>query len=356
MKEYDGLTPSESERYEELIRTAYPQPSPDMKEKVMARIAAEYEKRRRRSQFIMKCGSLAACLVILSVVAIKALPLLSDKKFAADAKKNMEFFSDNSAACYDLDSPADADDDSFNRSESKKSETVPESNCTDDAEAPCGDNEDSYDDSGIRFVAGNSPVTPDEAVNAYNIACNALNNDALAVGGNDMFDREYRDEVYNVAYLTNVYADEEAPVSEDALRSWTDEKFLSKTTAEQDATPTLYQVVRELGVSKETLIALNDSRKARADGNEMVLSDEVIDALYLEEDEMKLALTNTLALNYGGKIYSFNDIQTMSAEQALDDGIPPEVMVEYVERVVTYCVENGIITEETIEKCIETDQ
>lgn len=348
MKEYDELTPSESERYEELIRAAYPQPSPHMKEKVMARIAAERERRRRRSQFIMKLGSLAACLVILSVVAIKALPLLSgNKKLAADAN-NMEYFYEGSApnACYDLDVGDTAEDRLFR--DLPFEEELPESNGADDAEAVYGSEDDPYD--GKYSICGNA-VTADEAVNAYNIACEALVSNTAAVGGDDMFAREYRDEVYNIAYLTNVQSEEEAPVSRDELQSWEDETFLAKTAEEQKETPTLYQAIHELGISKETLVALNDVRKER--NSEMALPDEVIDALYLEEDDMKLALTNSLALNYNGKIYTFNDVRTMFDELASDGGIPPEVMVEYVEKVVDYCVENGIMTEDTVERWIE---
>ncbi len=343
MKEYDGLTPEESERYEELLRTAYPQPSPDMKEKVMAKIAAERARRNRRSQFIMKCGSLAACLVIISVVAIKALPLLSDKKLAEDAN-DVKFFSDNSAVCYNLALPEDSGCDA--PAQTNGDPLLGASMKTDGIDS--ADMEPVYGG----YTESRNIVTPAEAVDAYNYAYIALNSNT-SVAEDDALEREYRPEVYSIEYLTTSYADEEAPVSQDELQSWTTAKQLTIADADQGTTPILYQAVHELGVSKETLIELNDSRKAREDGGELVLPDEVIDALYLDEDEMKLALASSLALNYDGKIYSFNDISLMSAEQALCDGIPPEVLVEYVEKVINYCIENGFITEDALEEAIQ---
>ncbi len=104
--------------------------------------------------------------------------------------------------------------------------------------------------------------------------------------------RKFVDITYNLAYLGHLYDGEITISGQDELDNWVNNVFLKKTAEEQDALPTLYQAVHEIGIKKDDLIALNESRKKL--GDEMFLTDEIIDALYLDEAEMlqKLTVTN----------------------------------------------------------------
>ena len=82
MKENEGMTARETERYNELLRDAYPQPKDGMREAVMQRIAAEKSARRRKSKLFVRWGSIAACLVIIGGAIVLSAP-----RFFA-AKKN----------------------------------------------------------------------------------------------------------------------------------------------------------------------------------------------------------------------------------------------------------------------------
>lgn len=79
MKDFDEFTGLDGEKYAGLINGAYPQPNGDLKDAVMARIAAEKSSRRRRTRSFVRWGSIAACLVIVAGAAIAVLPRLSTK-------------------------------------------------------------------------------------------------------------------------------------------------------------------------------------------------------------------------------------------------------------------------------------
>ncbi|MBQ5755185.1 MAG: hypothetical protein IIV90_05905 [Oscillospiraceae bacterium] len=143
-------------------------------------------------------------------------------------------------------------------------------------------------------------------------------------GGDHSFDREYRDELYDV-YIADCI------VGREAGDAWANQVFLKKSPQEQDALPTLYQIIVDLNIPKEALEAKNEEL-----GGE--LTREVIDALYLEDVEaMKQALTNPLALYYGGEIYTFDELA--GGETAAD--IPAEVLEGYFAKIEAYCWESG---------------
>ena len=63
----------------------------------------------------------------------------------------------------------------------------------------------------------------------------------------------------------------------------------------------MYQAVHELGVTKDQLTALNNSRREL--GEYMILDDDYINSLYIEdESEMKRALAGPAALYYDGEL------------------------------------------------------
>ncbi len=163
-----------------------------------------------------------------------------------------------------------------------------------------------------------------------------------AIGGADeFFSRRYVDETYNLAYLRAPR--DYTPLVDDAkLNAWVEEVFLRMSPEEQDALPTLYLAVRDLGIAEADFLALNAYNRTR--GDTMVLDDDLIRALYLPEDEMKQALTHPLALWYAGEIYTWQELRDSPAE------IPTEVLEAYLRRVMATCVEQGILREVELER------
>lgn len=131
---------------------------------------------------------------------------------------------------------------------------------------------------------------------------NSALNEKGATGGDDStFNRKYVDVSYDIAYLGKVYDGEPEILPEGALKDWTENVFLKKSPEEQDALPVMYQAVHELGVTKDQLMALNDSRREL--GEYMILDDDYINSLYIEDEtEMKRALAGPAALYYDGEL------------------------------------------------------
>ncbi len=76
MNEHDNLTPAELESYRSALKEAYPAPKSDIHGNVMKQIRAErlmQKKRARRAAFV-KWGSVAACLLLVCVIALKVIP------------------------------------------------------------------------------------------------------------------------------------------------------------------------------------------------------------------------------------------------------------------------------------------
>jgi hypothetical protein len=167
-------------------------------------------------------------------------------------------------------------------------------------------------------------------------------------GGSYLFNREYQDITYNIAYLRKIYRNEISLLGEGVLDQWVNEVFLQQSEEEQNELPTMYQAIRDLNISKEDLIALNDNRKQY--GDDMVLTDEYIDALYMSESEMKKVLVNPLALYYNGDIYTWEKLNESNSLSATSKVIPPQILSEYIEHVITYCEERGVITSSEVER------
>ena len=153
--------------------------------------------------------------------------------------------------------------------------------------------------------------------------------EAPAVGGSDYsFLRKYIDEVYNI-HLASVV------VGREACQEWVDNVFLKKSAEEQEALPTIYQIIVDLEISKEDLIKKNNEKGG------IYLSTETIDALYLEDiEEVKKALMSPLALYHEGEIYVFEEL-SKNTSKAVD--IPTEILDEYFDYIETVCEQEGII-------------
>lgn len=189
----------------------------------------------------------------------------------------------------------------------------------------------------------------EEVCRKLQTASDILKENGAMGGGSCLLNREYNDETYNLAYLRRVRQDDPVILSGDTLDNWIDDVFLKQSAAEQNALPTLYQAIRYFDIPKASLVALNDSR--RAAGSDMVLPNDLIDALYLSETEMKAALVHPLALYYNGQIYTWEALHAATASEAAPTAsfavtaeIPSAVLDAYIDQVMTYCGAQGIIT------------
>lgn len=173
-------------------------------------------------------------------------------------------------------------------------------------------------------------------------------------GGSTFLLMEYMEETYNLAYLGAVTREEIGVVSSEDLDQWVNEVYLKQNSQQQNNLPTLYQAIRDLGVSKEDFVALNDSRKVS--DSSMVLSDEIVTALFLPEDEMKKTLVHPCALYYEGEIYTWTELSQMSVEDIVNQGIPGEVIQSYIDNLIEFCITNGFISESHISRYFGSEE
>lgn len=175
-----------------------------------------------------------------------------------------------------------------------------------------------------------------------------LNEKGATEGDDSTFNRKYVDVSYDIAYLGKVYDGEPEILPEGALKDWTENVFLKKSPEEQDALPVMYQAVHELGVTKDQLTALNNSRREL--GEYMILDDDYINSLYIEDEaEMKRALANPTALYYDGDIYTWNELNVVPAPDVVSR-IPQDVMDAYIAGVISYLEKSEIMSQEEIER------
>ncbi len=125
MNEHDNLTPAELESYRSALKEAYPAPKTDIHANVMKEIRAErlaQAKRRRRAAFV-KWGSVAACLVLVCVIALRVAPELD--KLAPVAENSGMMAEDASVAAY---SPRNIDNDAVAYDVAEENDSVPAQN------------------------------------------------------------------------------------------------------------------------------------------------------------------------------------------------------------------------------------
>lgn len=190
-----------------------------------------------------------------------------------------------------------------------------------------------------------------DAVDKMTLINSALNEKDAMGGDNYALNRKYFDETYNIAYLDKVYDGELEILPDGTLDDWIENTFLKKSPKEQEAIPVMYQAVHELGISKDQLEALNDSRKEL--GQYMILSDEYINSLYIQDDaDMKQALVNPRALYYDGEIYTWYELSTEATTASVISQIPQNVMNDYIDSIVDYLDASGIMSLEEIDQYI----
>lgn len=94
---------NENERLAALLNEAYPHPKTDIRSSVMAQIRAEssikkISKIQRRKRLLVRYGSLAACMAIITLVGVKTLPkyIVNENTTAADTNETVAYYAEGS--------------------------------------------------------------------------------------------------------------------------------------------------------------------------------------------------------------------------------------------------------------------
>ncbi len=159
--------------------------------------------------------------------------------------------------------------------------------------------------------------------------------------------RHWADYTYDLANMQPVYRGEKELVAEVNMETWVNDVFLAKSGEEQEALPTLYQAVHALGIAKETFLAWMEAR--RGVGEEMLLTDAEIEALYLSGEDLYRTLAHPLALYKEGKIYLWQDVcKAVTTGEMVLSGAEWEA---YLDRVMVYGGQYGLtVPGETVER------
>lgn len=259
--------------------------------RAIGNIAPEYieealpNSKRRFLKMSMKWIPLAACICIIAVVTILALPRVNDPTGVSVDGPTV--------------SPIEPD--------VEKPWTPPE-----DIDPPVA----SSPDVNIPVIPpDDNPVTPPD------------NPVTPPIGGSDTtFSREFIDEVYNL-----VVCDE--AVGREVGDKWVNEVFLKLSPEEQNALPNVYMMIADLNIPREALEEANE----RLGGDE--LQESTIDALYCGDiEEMKKALMCPLALYHEGDIYTFDEVRAKRYDE-----IPKDVITDYLDFIESECDKNGTL-------------
>lgn len=151
-----------------------------------------------------------------------------------------------------------------------------------------------------------------------------------AIGGYSELNRHFIDPVYDIHYVIDLRGD--------VVYDWADKLYKEMSREEVLSLPDLYWAIKAFDVTKEELISVKDPK----------LTLEIIDALYLEEEEMKKALASDLSLVYDGDVYCYYDIMGLWGDEAskntkssLKKAIPESVKKEYAEKMKDYFIETA---------------
>lgn len=255
--------------------------------KAFGKISSEYvleaspDNIRRTKKMSLKWIPLAACICVIAIVGILALP---------EAKKTLE-------------NPIVPDP----YVNTEQPWTPPEKVDPPVASSP---------DVNIPVIPpDDNPVTPPD------------NPVTPPIGGSDTtFSREFIDEVYNL-----VVCDE--AVGREVGDKWVNEVFLKLSPEEQNALPNVYMMIADLNIPREALEEANE----RLGGDE--LQESTIDALYCGDiEEMKKALMCPLALYHEGEIYTFDEVRAKRYDE-----IPKDIITDYLDFIESECDKNGTL-------------
>ncbi|MBQ7976876.1 MAG: hypothetical protein IJ300_14420, partial [Clostridia bacterium] len=121
-----------------------------------------------------------------------------------------------------------------------------------------------------------------------------------AIGGYSELNRRFIDPVYDIHYVIDLRGD--------VVYDWADKLYKEMSREEVLSLPDLYRAIKAFDVTKEELISVKDPK----------LTLEIIDALYLEEEEMKKALASDLSLVYDGDVYCYYDIMGLWGDETAE--------------------------------------
>lgn len=171
-------------------------------------------------------------------------------------------------------------------------------------------------------------VEYNEEIGAENTESQEQEDIPQAIGGYSELNRQFIDPVNDIHYVIDLRGKE--------VYDWSDEVYNKMPRELRHSFPPLYWAIKEFDVTKEELISVKDPK----------LTLEIIDALYLEEEEMKKALASDLALVYDGDVYCYYDIMGLWGDEAskntkssLKKEIPESVKKEYAEKMKAYFIE-----------------
>ena len=165
------------------------------------------------------------------------------------------------------------------------------------------------------------PPTHDEIVQPDDPS--QIENDITpAIGGYSELNRAYIDPVCDIHYCVLLRGDD--------VYKWVDEVYSKQSREEMNSLPDLYQAIKAFDITKEELISVKDGK----------LTLEIINALYLPEEQMKSALASDISLVYGGNVYSYYDVMGLWEDEnskllseSLKNDIPLKVRCEYADRI-----------------------
>ncbi len=173
-------------------------------------------------------------------------------------------------------------------------------------------------------------VEYNEEIGAENTESQEQEDIPQAIGGYSELNRQFIDPVNDIHYVIDLRGKE--------VYDWSDEVYNKMPREVRHSLPPLYWAIKEFDVTKEELISVKDPK----------LTLEIIDALYLEEEDMKKALASDLSLVYDGEVYCYYDIMGLWGDEAskntkatLKKAIPESVKKEYSEKMKAYFIETA---------------
>ena len=171
---------------------------------------------------------------------------------------------------------------------------------------------------------------PKDLVNEARENLDMLVSEAQAIGGYSDLNRQFIDAVNDVHYVVELRGKE--------VYDWGDKVYNAMPREERHSLPPLYWAIKAFDVTKEELISVKDPK----------LTLEIIDALYLEEEEMKKALASDLSLVYDGDVYCYYDIMGLWGDEtaeasmnSINNALPDSVKREYASKMKDYFIETA---------------
>ena len=112
-----------------------------------------------------------------------------------------------------------------------------------------------------------------------------------------------------------------------AVDEWYRKVVLELTPEEMLGTPSMYKAVKYFGTEKHELYDYNKKLLESNPDSEETIPEFVIEALYMDRNDMLRQLANVTSLYYNGAVYSFDEVTAGVL------GIPNEVLSDFADEV-----------------------